>query len=101
MRDRDRERRRESAKRLWEVNTHGGEVEIGILESLGVVVDEVDAVARASVDTEGVASPIATQCQVNDDIVGAEMLLHTAGVVGEEGVGCSLYSESVSVINEF
>jgi hypothetical protein len=78
---------------LWGVNTHGGEIEIGILESLGAVVGEVDAVARASVDTEGVASPIATQCQVNDDVVGTEMLLHTASVVGEEGVGGSLQKQ--------
>jgi hypothetical protein len=65
------------------VNAQGAQLEVSLGERRGVVVDVVAARARAPVRIEGVPGPIATQRQVDDDVVSCELLVEIALRVDE------------------
>ena len=67
------------------INADGCHIEESILERLGVVVDAIDTGPRARRLTISLTRPVATEGQVNDDIVLVEVLVHVACRAGKEG----------------
>ena len=68
------------------VNTNRSNVKVSIGECTGVVIDEVGASSGAPISREGFVHPITAKSQVDDDVVGCELLTDIAPiVVGEEG----------------
>jgi len=65
------------------VNTNGAEVKVSFGECVGIIVDEVDARARAPVPIEGGSRPITTKRQVDYDVVVRELSFNIALRVGE------------------
>jgi len=66
------------------INASGTDVKVSLGERLRVVIDQVDASARAATVTPGTSCIITTKGQVDDDAVVPELSAEIAGVAARE-----------------